>query len=62
VNSSLTHQGDRLLGWGGHRLFAGGDEFLEVFDAKADVLADPGAADRPGVATSRSARPVPSAR
>ena len=28
-----------------HRLFAGGDEFVQMLDAEPDVLADPGAAD-----------------
>ena len=28
-----------------HRLFAGGDEFIQMLDPEPDVLADPGAAD-----------------
>jgi hypothetical protein len=28
-----------------HRLFAGGDQLVQMFDPEPDVLADPGAAD-----------------
>ena len=28
-----------------HRLFAGGDQFVQMLDPEPDVLADPGAAD-----------------